>query len=181
MLAHILSYPLFRLTVVLAVGIVLSDWFFPDSACLMWLVGAWGIAFLGAVVCYPLSRYRWRMLFGCIAYLAAALSGGILYLINREAVRFDWAEGRNVYVGTILDVPHPKTKTMQAVVEVEQGRSVSDSIWYPVRRKVMLYWMPDSLQGELACGDRLCFEANISRPVSDADFSGFDYGLYLER
>lgn len=181
MLAHILSYPLFRLTVVLAVGIVLSDWFFPDSACLMWLVGAWGIAFLGAVVCYPLSRYRWRMLFGCMAYLATALSGGILYLINREAVRFDWAEGRNVYVGTILDVPHPKTKTMQAVVEVEQGRSVSDSIWYPVRRKVMLYWMPDSLQGELACGDRLCFEANISRPVSDADFSGFDYGLYLER
>lgn len=181
MFAHITSYPLFRLTVVLIIGIVLSDWLFPDAAYLMWLIGAWGIAFLCVVVCYPLSRYHWRMLFGCVVYLNVALSGGILYLINREAVRFDWAEGRNVYVGTILDVPHPKTRTMQAIVEVEQGRSSSDSIWYPVNRKIMLYWMPDSLQGELACGDRLCFEANVSRPVSDADFSGFDYGLYLER
>ena len=50
-------------------------------------------------------------------------------MANREEVRFDWAEGRNVYVGTILDVPHPKPKTMQSIVEVEWTKNLSDSVW----------------------------------------------------
>lgn len=181
MFAHITSYPLFRLTVSLAIGIVLSDWIFSDTAYLVWLIGAGGITLLLSIICYPLSSYRWRSLFGSFVYVHVALLGGILYLTSREVVRFDWTEGRALYVGEIIDVPHPKTKTMQAIVEVERGRNIPDGSWYPVDRKIMLYWMPDSIQGELSCGDRICFEACISRPVSDADFSGFDYGLYLER
>lgn len=181
MLSLFTSYPLFRLTISLAAGILISDWLFPDAAYLAWLIGAWIVTFFFSVACYPLNRYRWRMFFGCGIYINVALLGGILYLANREEVRFDWAEGRNVYVGTILDVPHPKPKTMQSIVEVEWTKNLSDSVWYPVNRKIVLYWMPDSVQGDLSCGDRVCFEASVSRPVSDVDFSGFDYGLYLER
>ena len=181
MLARLASYPLFRLTMALATGILASDCLFSDATSLLWLAGTWGITFLLAIILYFSSRYERRMLFGAVIFFNVALLGGILYLVERETVRFDWAEGEAVYIGTIMDVPHRKPKTMQAVVEVEQMRAVTDTVWRKVGRQIMLYWMPDSIQGELKCGNRICFRANVSRPVSEADFSGFDYGLYLER
>ncbi len=165
----------------LGAGILVSDSLFSDATSLLWLAGAWGITFLLAIILHFSSRYERRMLFGTVVFLNMALLGGILYLAEREMVRLDWPEEESVYIGTIIDVPHRKPKTMQAVVEVEQMRAVADTVWQKVGRRIMLYWMPDSIQGELECGNRVCFRANVSRPVSDADFSGFDYGLYLER
>ena len=165
----------------LGAGILVSDSLFSDATSLLWLAGAWGITFLLAIILHFSSRYERRMLFGTVVFLNMALLGGILYLAEREMVRLDWPEEESVYIGTIIDVPHRKPKTMQAVVEVEQMRAVADTVWRKVGRRIMLYWMPDSIQGELECGNRVCFRANVSRPVSDADFSGFDYGLYLER
>lgn len=165
----------------LGAGILVSDSLFSDATSLLWLAGAWGITFLLAIILHFSSRYERRMLFGTVVFLNMALLGGILYLAEREMVRLDWPEEGSVYIGTIIDVPHRKPKTMQAVVEVEQMRAVADTVWRKVGRRIMLYWMPDSIQGELECGNRVCFRANVSRPVSDADFSGFDYGLYLER
>ena len=165
----------------LVAGILVSDSLFSGATCLLWLAGAWGITFLCAIILHFSSHYERRMLFGAVVFLNVALSGSILYLVERETVRFDWAEGESVYIGTIMDVPHRKPKTMQAVVEVERMRTETDTVWRKVERRIMLYWMPDSIQGELECGSRVCFRANVSRPVSDVDFSGFDYGLYLER
>lgn len=165
----------------LGAGILVSDSLFSDATSLLWLAGAWGITFLLAIILHFSSRYERRMLFGTVVFLNMALLGGILYLAEREMVRLDWPEEESVYIGTIIDVPHRKPKTMQAVVEVEQMRAVADTVWRKVGRRIMLYWMPDSIQGELEYGNRVCFRANVSRPVSDADFSGFDYGLYLER
>ena len=165
----------------LGAGILVSDSLFSDATSLLWLAGAWGITFLLAIILHFSSRYERRMLFGTVVFLNMALLGGILYLAEREMVRLDWPEEESVYIGTIIDVPHRKPKTMQAVVEVEQMRAVADTVWQKVGRRIMFYWMPDSIQGELECGNRVCFRANVSRPVSDADFSGFDYGLYLER
>lgn len=181
MLSRLISYPLFRLTLALATGILVSEAFCPDTVPWVWLAIAWACTFAGAGACYALSRYRWRMLFGSFVFLNVALLGAILFLSEREAVRFDWQEEEAFYIGTLADVPHRKPKTMQAVVEVERMKRDSTDRWHPVHRKIMLYWMPDSTQGTLACGDRICFQAQVSRPVSDKDFSGFDYGLYLER
>lgn len=154
----------------LVAGILVSDSLFSDATCLLWLAGAWGITFLCAIILYFSSHYERRMLFGAVVFLNVALSGSILYLVERETVRFDWAEGESVYIGTIMDVPHRKPKTMQAVVEVERMRTETDTVWRKVERRIMLYWMPDSIQGELECGSRVCFRANVSRPVSDVDF-----------
>jgi ComEC/Rec2-related protein len=41
--------------------------------------------------------------------------------------------------------------------------------------------MPDSLSSPLACGDSVCFYAKVSRPFSEKELTGFDYGDYLLR
>ena len=51
----------------------------------------------------------------------------------------------------------------------------------PIDRSILLYWMPDSTQRRLACGNVVVFEAKIARPFSEEDLTGFDYGAYLLR
>ncbi len=181
MFAHFVSYPLFRLTLALCVGILLADFFLPDASGLPWLAGVLGGCVVLAAVCFRPLRYRFRGLFGGVVYVAFALFGAVLLLISREDARFGWSLQEAFYTGTITDVPHRKSKTMQAVVKVEWVKECAADEWKPVGREILLYWMPDSVQGSLACGDRICFRTRISRPFSDRDFSGFDYGLYLER
>lgn len=181
MLDRLTAYPLFRLTLALATGIFVSGFFFSEITCVSELEIAWGCTFVIALACYPLKVYRWRMLFGIVVYVNVALLGAVLFLSEREAIRYAWVKKPVVYIGTIVDVPHHKPKTMQAVVQVECMKVDSAQCWQAVDRKIVLYWMPDSIQGVLSCGDRLVFRSRISRPVSDVELSGFDYGLYLER
>lgn len=176
-----MSYPLFRLTVALAIGIFLSDTFWNDISILPVLKGVF--IFLTIVACglYTLSIYRYRMLFGLVVFACFSVFGSILYLYNRSLIVYDWSDEEQIYIGRLTENPVPKKKTMKAVVEVTQVKT-GDTLpeWKAVNRKIILYWMPDTTQQPLTYGDEICFRAQISRPVSDADFTGFDYGRYLE-
>lgn len=176
-----MSYPLFRLTVALAIGIFLSDTFWNDISILPVLKGVF--IFLTIVACglYALSIYRYRMLFGLVVFACFSVFGSILYLYNRSLIVYDWSDEEQIYIGRLTENPVPKKKTMKAVVEVTQVKT-GDTLpeWKAVNRKIILYWMPDTTQQPLTYGDEICFRAQISRPVSDADFTGFDYGRYLE-
>lgn len=176
-----MSYPLFRLTVALAIGIFLSDTFWNDISILPVLKGVF--IFLTIVACglYALSIYRYRMLFGLVVFACFSVFGSILYLYNRSLIVYDWSDEEQIYIGRLTENPVPKKKTMKAVVEVTQVKT-GDTLpeWKTVNRKIILYWMPDTTQQPLTYGDEICFRTQISRPVSDADFTGFDYGRYLE-
>lgn len=178
---HFMSYPLFRLTVALAIGIFLSDTFWNDISILPVLKGVF--IFLTIVACglYALSIYRYRMLFGLVVFACFSVFGSILYLYNRSLIVYDWSDEEQIYIGRLTENPVPKKKTMKAVVEVTQVKT-GDTLpeWKTVNRKIILYWMPDTTQQPLTYGDEICFRTQISRPVSDADFTGFDYGRYLE-
>lgn len=58
---------------------------------------------------------------------------------------------------------------------------LSGGKWKRVDRNILLSWMPDSLSSPLACGDSVCFYAKVSRPFSEKELTGFDYGDYLLR
>ena len=109
------------------------------------------------------------------------LLGGILFVISLENIHHEWDSDKAVYVASVCDIPRVKGKTIQATVNVEKVKDVATGSWKPVNKQILLYWMPDSMQPPLQCGDRMCFRAHVGMPMSDADFTGFDYGQYLQR
>lgn len=179
-LQSLIAYPLFRLTICLATGIFLFDTWWPEN--LSWQYGA-AIWLFFAGICggvFWLSRWRWRWLFGGVAGGAFFLWGGISVLHQRETVQYSWDGAPAIYKGIVESVPEVRGKTLRAEVRVEMQR-LSGGKWKRVDRNILLSWMPDSLSSPLACGDSVCFYAKVSRPFSEKELTGFDYGDYLLR
>ena len=174
-------YPLFRLSVALATGIFLSDVFVLDGTYLYALCFVFVLTVLLSSIFYFSKTYRIRFLFGISVSLSFLLLGGILFVISLENIHHEWDSDKAVYVASVCDIPRVKGKTIQATVNVEKVKDVATGSWKPVNKQILLYWMPDSMQPPLQCGDRMCFRAHVGMPMSDADFTGFDYGQYLQR
>lgn len=174
-------YPLFRLSVALATGIFLSDVFVLDGTYLYALCFVFVLSVLLSSIFYFSKTYRIRFLFGISVSLSFLLLGGILFVISLENIHHEWDSDKAVYVASVCDIPRVKGKTIQATVNVEKVKDVATGSWKPVNKQILLYWMPDSMQPPLQCGDRMCFRAHVGMPMSDADFTGFDYGQYLQR
>lgn len=172
-------YPFFRLSVALTAGIFLSNLLQLTSVCLPILFTLFAVSVVSCLFLYRTSTYSRRSLFGLFAVGSFLLLGGILHTMACDKVVYNWPSAESVYIGTLTDVPHKKGKTMQATVRVEYLKDTLSHEWKSVDRKIMLYWTPDSVQ-TLQCGDRVSFFSRVRRPVSDIDFSGFDYGRYLE-
>lgn len=174
-------YPLFRLSVALATGIFLSDVFALDGTYLYALCFVFVLSVLLSSIFYFSKTYRIRFLFGISVSLSFLLLGGILFVISLENIHHEWDSDKAVYVASVCDIPRVKGKTIQATVNVKKVKDVATGSWKLVNKQILLYWMPDSMQPPLQCGDRMCFWAHVGMPMSDADFTGFDYGQYLQR
>lgn len=175
-----ISYPLFRLTLALAAGICLSDAWLADHISLRVQCVALAVLCVAALLLYRWEVYRWRMLFGIVCSLAVATLGSILYQWHRSEVRFSWPSSSAVYTGSVEDFPQHSGKTLKMQVRIDRFRNPDTGKYSSVSRTILLYLLPDSGRANPVCGDRICFYANVSRPVSDANVSGFDYGRYLE-
>ena len=174
-------YPLFRLSVALATGIFLSDVFALDGTYLYALCFVFVLSVLLSSIFYFSKTYRIRFLFGISVSLSFLLLGGILFVISLENIHHEWDSDKAVYVASVCDIPRVKGKTIQATVNVKKVKDVATGSWKLVNKQILLYWMPDSMQPPLQCGDRMCFWAHVGMPMFDADFTGFDYGQYLQR
>ena len=175
------SYPLFRLTISLAVGIFFSDRFLPDSTLLPYCFYALGACVVGMFCLYFVQKYRSRMLFGLVSCLSFALLGCALFLINRDRVRYDWPQEERCYIGVVKDFPLKRAKTQRSLVAVCSVKSAETEEWKPVHRDIYLYWMADSLRAPLTCGDSVCFVGRVKPSASSYSFPGFNYGKYIER
>lgn len=171
---------MFRLTICLATGIFLFDTLWPENFSWPYWVAIW---LLLVIVCggvFWFSRWRWRWLFGVMAGMAFFLWGGISVVHQRETVQYDWDGEPAIYKGIVESVPEVRGKTFRAEVRVDVQR-LSNGNWKRIDRNILLSWMPDSLSKPLACGDSVCFYAKVSRPFSEKELTGFDYGDYLLR
>ena len=102
------------------------------------------------------------------------------YFIKGKRCNIIGMEIPAIYKGIVESVPEVRGKTLRAEVRVEMQRLSGDK-WKRVDRNILLSWMPDSLSSPLACGDSVCFYAKVSRPFSEKELTGFDYGDYLLR
>ncbi|WP_308772615.1 ComEC/Rec2 family competence protein [uncultured Bacteroides sp.] len=173
-----ITYPLFRLTICLATGIFLFDRFLPEGVS--WPLWGGICCVLLCVGLLHLAVWRWRWFFGGVTGLAFFLWGGFSVVHQREKVGYAWDEAPQVYKGIVETVPEIRGKTWRAEVHVE-GRHITKGTWQKVDRSVLLSWIPDTVAEPLSCGDTLCFYAKISRPFSEKELTGFDYGDYLLR
>lgn len=179
--SYFTSYPLFRLSVALAAGIFLSDRFPAGMDSLPIFLASLFVAVVVTFFLFPSKKYCDRSYFGVSTAVSFLLLGYVLHLLAGEDVRYSWLPEEAFYVGTIVDVPHERPRTVQAIVHVESVRDTNSLEQKKVDRDIMLYWVPDSTQAVLRCGDRIGFRSRIGKPLSDAELTGFDYGRYLER
>lgn len=161
MFSRLTSYPVFRLTVAGAAGIVVTDRLMVRQECLCMLAGLFVCVLAAAFVVYFFSSYRYRAVFGMLVTLAVGLAGGVSVLLHRGEIRYDWDAGERIYIGQLDEAPRIRSKTRQALVRVEAGRDSLTGEWKAVDRKILLSWVSDSLQPSLRCGDRMLFRTVV--------------------
>lgn len=181
MFSRLISYPVFRLTVAGAAGIVVTDRLMVRQECLCMLAGLFVCVLAAAFVVHFFSSYRYRAVFGMLVTLAVGLAGGVSVLLHRGEIRYDWVTGERIYIGQLDEAPRIRSKTRQALVRVEAGKDSLSGEWKAVDRKILLSWVSDSLQPSLRCGDRILFRTVVEASGTDSSRTGFDYGRYLER
>ena len=178
MVALITSYPLFRLTLSLAAGILLADAFLCGKEIEVYVMAA--CLLLCSMRLFFLHRYNARWWFGLCVHLAFTALGGVLLLLAKQQVHYPWNKSDMLYVGRVQSVPQKHGSTYLATLHVEAQRDTTSSGWKAVEKDILLYYIPDSVNAPLQCGDRICFYGKVAFPLSDADVTGFDYGRYLE-
>ena len=160
------AYPIFRLTIFLAAGILFADTFrievgYGQIACLLAI-----LLFLYLIINW--SSYSLRWLFGVGAASFMFLVGMLLTGNAWKDVKMDWPTERNVYRAVIQEPLQEKQRTFWAVADV-----LGKDVW--------LYLAKDSLSASLLPGDELYVHAQIKVPENRSDTLTFDYARYLYR
>lgn len=183
-------YPLFRLTFFLVTGIFLSL-----SGCWETMaVGNQGV--LGGILLVLLlvlggllflSDYRFRFLFGGLAFAFMGVLGIQLGEERIEEVHYDWPAEPVVYRATLLERPQEKPKTwlcrlrVDAYVPVDASAPEIPAKVVPVHKVVWVYVMKDSLSQPLSVGDGLLVSMRVEPLQASALPGDFDYATYLFR
>lgn len=115
---HLITYPLFRLTMALATGIFLFDRFLADCCSLELSLLGLVLSVVAAAACHGMSRPAVRYVFGAVTFLCFFWLGGILYLMEDRQVSYEWPSDEVAYQGVVETVPQRKGKTWQAQVKV---------------------------------------------------------------
>lgn len=158
------TYPIFRLTIFMAAGILFADtcWTGIGVTQLLCLLGL--LLVMGVWLRTPSYGTRW--LFGvgasCFMFLVGAIGTGIAW----QKVKVDWGAERKAYVGVMQEPLLEKPKTYQC--KVTTGG-----------KEVLIYLPKDSLSASLSVGDELLFYTRIDAPKNREGFQTFDYATYL--
>ena len=158
------TYPVFRLTIFMAAGILFANTFWTgigvvQLVCLLLLL-------LGMGFGLKTSSYGTRWLFGagasCFMFLVGAIGTGIAW----NKVKVDWGTERKAYVGVIQESVQEKPKTYQCKVSTSG-------------KEVLIYLPKDSLSASLNVGDELFFYTRIDSPRNREELQTFDYATFL--
>lgn len=158
------TYPIFRLTIFMAAGILFANTFWTGIGVtqLLCLLGL--LLVMGVLLRTPSYGTRW--LFGvgasCFMFLVGAIGTGIAW----QKVKVDWGAERKTYVGVIQEPLLEKPKTYQCKVSTDG-------------KEVLIYLPKDSLSASLSVGDELLFYTRIDSSRNREEFPTFDYATFL--
>lgn len=158
------TYPIFRLTIFMAAGILFSNAFQTEMGA--GLVVGLVLVLLFSCLVWRRRSYGTRWVFGAGVSVFMFLVGMVLSEHAWREVRVDWPTGKKAYRVVVQEPVKEKPKTYQTCVEVD-GKDV----W--------LYLAKDSLSASLIPGDELLIYAEMQAPRNRTEASTFDFGRYL--
>lgn len=158
------TYPIFRLAIFLAAGILFADTFRIGVG--FGLVASLLLMLLFLYFLLKKHSYVIRWLFGAVLSLFMFLVGAILTGYASEAVKVDWPLERKVYRAVVQEPLQEKRRSYQVSVEVAE-------------KEVLLYFPKDSLSASLMPGDGLYVYTRIEKPENREGKQTFDYARYL--
>ena len=178
---EISSYPVLHFTVSLIIGILAADHFPVGQPIILGACIAAVAFFAVCCVTFRLSLFRHRLLFGTAACLTFTATGVALHSAAAYKTACTWEKGGATYLATVTGRPVAGERTTRTEVRLDAVMDTASGQWLKVGKKVIVYLMADSSQTAPSYGDRLCMNAEFSRPTSEAAVTSFDYGKYLLR
>ena len=161
---NISNYPILRLAIPLSTGIFLA-WNFQLFLSIKWLLIGIIILILLIGVLLHLRSFRFRWCFGMLLWVLFLFVGASRMIYQLDKVHMVFPDSKQSYLGTIMEPPVEKPKSIWCKVSLYEGQSV------------YLYLAKDSLAKSLIMGDRLIFHAQLRKPSNEG--LSFDYASYL--
>ena len=176
---HFVQYPIFKIVLFVGIGIFIGDLFYGWSGLKVLICALTLVSVSASFLTFTHKSYGSRWVFGLPASTAFVCLGALLLVIERNKTEFEWNEDSLYYKGIVLDIPQHGAKTWHSRVRVEAGKE--DGSWREIDKTIILYWMPDSMQADVNCGDHLCFSTKVKASADQDTLGTFDYGKYLTR
>lgn len=171
-------YPLLRLIVAFACGVVLGDkLYLYVGSLLMWALLICVCALVFMICTYANSRMIWNAFYG-VAVSVVFLSLGVArYAVQRDSMHYEWNAERMVYEARVMDIPRDRAKSVLCEMRVN---AVRDTVgWHAVGQMVFAYFQPCAAVDSLLPGDVVCFEGSVATPCNFSDDLNFDYARYV--
>lgn len=180
--AFVHKYPALRLLLPLALGVMCGDTLYdlgskPLSG--LFFIGFVILAFLLLFLYHRHLAYRLRWLFGLLNTVLMLLLGALLINLYYDSSSYVYADSPRVYRVEIARTPEWRERSVRCQVNVvEQIDSLQQT---PIRRKALIYLLPDSLSHQLRCGDELLIYTDLSQALLPSHPDAFNYMTYLRR
>ena len=162
--------PFLRLLIPVIIGIVASAFLPFESA--YWLpISLTGLAaMLLSLFVQKEKRYKARWLFGAGFSLFLCAFASLLYQEAEKDAAYDFPESEAYFIGTILDIPEVKPRSMACHIETT----------YPIKKRVLLYLELSNEARQLAPGDELVFRARMRPFQNMGNPDDFDYVRFMQ-
>ncbi len=160
--------PFLRLLIPTVSGILFCKFISPSLN--LFIVGVF--SFVIIITSFFLNKrkvYSHRWIFGSGILLFLFTLSTQYYQYRLEQVSFDFPKGKTTYIGEVMDLPQQKTRSVACEVHLT----------YPIDKKVMLYFEPDSNSLHLSPGDELIVWAQIQPFRNLGNPDDFDYKGYM--
>lgn len=173
-----IRYPMFRLAIAFAAGILLSDKFLPDTFPVLLLLGASVVCVAALGATFLLAQRDRYLPFGGCVLLFFLTAGMTLTQWHRQHICYAWPATAVLYQGTLIDSPTRTAKTYACRIAVTRCYDDSLHQYHPVERNALVYLVADSTIAAPPVGATLQFHTRLSAPETP-DFLPFDYARYL--
>jgi len=177
-------FPLFRLLIPFVLGIVVAvniqaEYFHLTKIILFLFV----VSVIMALTKTIYIKYRFRWLFGAVAFLLFFLVGYQLTIYKTAAFHpYHFSENivegeLNLAVGNVKEQPVEKENSIKMVVEIISTNN--KEAWYNTGGETILYLQKDSASKQISYGDQILMNARLNQVKPPANPGQFNYRQYL--
>lgn len=166
--------PFLRLSIALALGIILGSLFYIPFLVLHTAVV---LILLSLFLINRFYRYHFTNLFGIFINLLFILFGSIVFQNQNKKPAFH-EEG--IYLGTVLERPQEKQNSYKSVLRISSVMTKNDSI-HRTTEKIIVYFQKTDSVHPLQPGEQIAFQAAPQQIENYGNPYEFDYKKYLSR